>query len=331
MIHDMTWGAPNYWYVFILFFMLVGILCYQLHKKRRVVIALAGVWASTLIRNFSVSRAVVKIVLSSLGILFLCIALLRPQGKVIEDKIAQQGRDVYFALDVSRSMLAADVTPDRLTRAKEKIKQTIASLSCERVGLILFSGAAYVQCPLTADMTAFISFLNQVDVETISSGTTALDRALLKALDAFEHMRAKKNKLLVLLTDGEDFSTSLTDVKRRAQEQGLHIFAWGVGTAEGAPIPLIDSEGNSVGHQRDENGAIVISQLNENVLRSLVKDVGGDYIRLTTDDGDVRSLVKKVQSFEKEEFDDTVVKRFDEKYPYFVLVSFICFLIEWLL
>lgn len=331
MIRDITWGALNYWYVFMLFFVLVGILCYQLRKKRRAVTQLAGVWAPVLIHNFSVSRAMVKIALSSVGILFLSIALLRPQGRVIEDKVAQQGRDVYFALDISRSMLAADVAPDRLTCAKEKIKQTIALLSCERVGLILFSGSAYVQCPLTADITAFTSFLNQVDVETISSGSTALDAALRTSLDAFEHMRAKKNKLLVLLTDGEDFSTSLADVKQRAHEQGLHIFAWGVGTVEGAPIPVFDPEGNPAGHQRDEQGAIVISQLNEAVLRSLVKDIGGDYIRLTADDTDVRSLVKKVQSFEKEAFDDTVVKRFDEKYPYFVLISFICFLIEWLL
>lgn len=327
------WGASQYAYLLIVVGIMVAILCYRFYKVKAASAQLAGRWKSTVLINFSLARVAVKIVLTSIGFLFLVIALLRPQGKIHEEKIAQQGRDVYFALDVSRSMLAADVVPDRLTCAKEKIKQTISRLVCERVGLILFSGSACIQCPLTSDITAFLLFLNQVDVETISSGTTALDQALVKALDAFESMQAKKNKLLVVFTDGEDFSTSLGEVKKRAHDQGLYIFALGVGSSEGAPIPLFDHFGNSAGYQRDggADNAVVITQLNEIGLRSLVHDVGGEYIRVTSDDKDIGALVKKVQSFEKESLDDAVVKRFDEKYPYCVLISFICFIVEWLL
>lgn len=335
MMSSLVWGGLRYTYMLVVVGVMAVILWYRLHKTRRAIALLAGKWSSVLIHNFSLARATGKMGLSVVGLLFLVIALLRPQGKMHEDKIAQQGRDVYFALDISRSMLAADGIPDRLTWAKEKIKQTISRLTCERVGLILFSGSACIQCPLTSDIAAFLLFLNQVDVETISSGTTALDQALIKALDAFESMPPKKNKLLVVFTDGEDFSTSLEAVKQRAHEQGLYIFALGVGSLEGAPIPLVDHFGNSAGYLRDGfrngEGAVVISQLNEKSLRSLVHDVGGEYIRVTSDDRDIRTLVKKVQSFEKESLGDGVIKRCDEKYPYCVAISFICFVIEWLL
>lgn len=331
MIKNLFFGSPEYGFIFIVVFVLVVMVWYRLHKTRRAIMVLAGRWASELINNFSLMRAYIKFMLSACGLFFLAIALLQPRGKEYEDTVEQQGRDVYFALDVSRSMLASDVVPNRLVCAKEKIKQSISHLSCERVGLILFSGSAFIQCPLTADIGAFMTFLDYVDIETISSGTTALDSALNKALEAFEHKQNKKNKLVVVLTDGEDFSVSLSQVKSRAQAQGMHICALGVGSLAGAPIPLFDDEGNAIGHQRDDTGAVVISQLNEPLLRSLAHDLGGFYIRVTQDDTDVTTLVNKVQSFEKEAFGDTIIKKYDEKYPMFVLASLLCFIAEWLL
>ncbi|MDP3888935.1 MAG: VWA domain-containing protein, partial [bacterium] len=189
-----------------------------------------------------------------------------------------------------------------------------------------------VQCPLTADYDAFRMFLEQVDVETISSGTTALDQALRTAVRTFESMPDKKNKLLVLVTDGEDFSSNLSDTKQRASQEGLHVFTLGVGSPEGAPVPLIDHEGNSVGHQLDGQGKVVISRLNEGVLSTLSHDVGGTYIHLDThDDKDLHMLVQKVQSFEKEKLADRSVAQREQLYPFFLLISFICFASEWLL
>ncbi|MCX5925167.1 MAG: VWA domain-containing protein [Candidatus Dependentiae bacterium] len=331
MINNLFFGSPEYSFIFIVCIVLVIMVWYRLHKTRRAIALLAGRWASVLIDNFSLMRAYAKLILTACGLFFLAIALLQPRGKEYEDTVEQQGRDVYFALDVSGSMLACDVLPNRLVCAKEKIKQSIARLSCERVGLILFSGSAFIQCPLTADIGAFMTFLNYVDVETISSGTTALDSALNTALEAFEHKQNKKNKLVVVFTDGEDFSASLPQVKSRAHEQGLHICAVGIGSLEGSPIPIFDDSGHAIGHQRDDSGAVVISRLNESLLCSLTHDLGGSYIRVTPDDTDVAALVKKVQSFEKEAFGDTAIKKYDEKYPFFVLASLVCFIAEWLL
>jgi len=208
----------------------------------------------------------------------------------------------------------------------------VKKLSCERVGLILFSGSTFVQCPLTTDYGAFHLFLDQIGVETISSGSTALDAAIAQALEAFSRGVNRKHKLLVIFTDGEDFSSNLAHIKQEAINAGMHIFTIGVGTTEGAPIPLFDARGNQQGHQTDKKGKIIITRLNEGILYNLAQDSGGSYLRAQPDnDGDVDALVRSVEMFEKERMDDKKISKFHEQYPYFVGVSFICFLIEWLL
>ena len=245
--------------------------------------------------------------------------------------MAQQGRDVFIALDISRSMLATDCVPNRLACAKQKIKSLLSYLSCERVGLILFSGAAFVQCPLTKDYGSFFTFLDQVDVETISSGSTNISAAIIEALRAFEAIDKKKNKLLVLFTDGEDFSSQLGSVKERAREQSLHIFAIGVGTTQGAPVPLINDQGKQNGHQKDEKGNVVISRLNESLLKNLAADVGGKYISLATDNSDIEQLVRTITSYEKEQLDEIKMNQLHDWYHYFVALGLMALLLEWLL
>ena len=287
--------------------------------------------AKKILFNFSRSRQLFKSFLWVVGFIFLFIALLQPRQKMQEQTIAQEGRDLFIALDISRSMLAADIKPNRLQAAKKKIRTLLKSLTCERVGLILFSGSTFVQCPLTNDYGAFYMFLDQIDVETISSGTTAIDQAIVRALQSFKSAPERKNKLLVLFTDGEDFSSNLAQVKTEAAQEGMHIFTIGVGTVDGAPIPLFDGKGVQVGHQKDAKGAIVISKLNEGILQNLADDSGGVYIKTTHDDADIKRLVKQVQKFEKEKFDDKKVALYEQKYNYCAAVSFACFALEWIL
>ncbi len=331
MNREITWGALEHVIFFPLFLIAVGLLFYRFKRVCRVIDMLAGRWVHHLIHNFSPRKYTFKIMVATLGLLFLFLALLRPQGEKKEHVVQQEGRSVYIALDVSRSMLATDIKPNRLARAKSKITNILQLLSCERVGLILFSGSAFVQCPLTADYSAFHMFLEHVDVETISSGTTALDQAISQAINSFKSIPDQKNKLLILVTDGEDFSSNLSNIKYKAQEENLHIFTFGIGSLEGAPVPLFDQMGNAVGHQLDGNGNVVISRLNEGILSNLAHDVGGAYIQVTDDDTDIRSLLQNVQSFEKEEIGDRTVTTYQQWYPYFLFVSFICFVCEWLL
>lgn len=312
---------------------IIGILMYAFIRRRRIIAMLAALrWSDLMLHAASPTRSIIKTFLMIIGCSALFLALLQPQWDKKEEMIEQQGRDLFIGLDISRSMLAQDIAPNRLAFAKEKIKKLVKKLSCERVGLILFSGSTFVQCPLTTDYGAFYLFLDQIDAESISSGTTAIDAAIAQALEAFKRGIERKNKLLVLFTDGEDFSSNLSQLKQEAVSTGMHIFTVGVGTSDGAPIPLFDIRGNQQGHQLDKKGKVVITRLNEGILYNLAQDSGGTYLRAQVDsDSDVDSLVQSVEQFEKERMDDKKISKFHEQYPYFVGVSFICFLLEWLL
>lgn len=317
------------------FLLLIPIACilYWRYKKQKNAVALLSTLGNRafVLRNFSLKRSSLKALLALFGFLFIFTALLQPQWDKKDELIEQEGRDLFIALDVSRSMLAQDLSPDRLSFAKAKIRALLAQLHCERVGLILFSGSTFVQCPLTADYPAFYMFLDQVDAQTISGGTTAIDAAIKKALEVFNSMQAKKNKLLIILTDGEDFSSNLASIKKEARQAGLTIFALGIGTPQGAPVPLINDEGKQVGHQLDARGTVVISQLNEGILSALTADVGGVYLKATEDNSDVQKLISYVQRFEKEKFSDKKIAALQERYNYFVGAAFVLFALEWFL
>ncbi len=330
-LFGITWAGLGYWWVIPVIIGAIILIWYRALLVRRLIVLLAGTHPKLLIRNFSPFKKFLKYVLYSGALVLLGIAFLRPQWSKNEESVAQQGRDVYIALDISRSMLATDCAPNRLACAKQKIKSLLSYLSCERVGLILFSGAAFVQCPLTKDYGSFFMFLDQVDVETISSGSTALSQAIAEALRAFEAIDKKKNKLLVLFTDGEDFSTDLSGIKEQAREQNLHIFTIGVGTTQGAPIPLLDDHGKPSGHQKDASGNVVISRLNEPLLRSLAQDAGGVYLRMSADNSDIEQLVRTIVSYEKEQLDEIKMNKLNDWYHYFVALGLIALLVEWLL
>lgn len=331
-LFGITWASwHNIWFAVLLVpFCLLLLRWYK--KKRDVAGILAHTkWQSQLLRNFSLKKNKFKVILFFTGVLFLFISLMQPQWDEKEHVVEQEGRDMLIALDVSRSMLAQDIKPDRLTFAKNKIKRLISKLSCERVGLILFSGSAFVQSPLTQDEDALFLFLDQIDHETIASSTTALDQAIKKALDVFSSMPTRKNKLLVVFTDGEDFSSDLATIKKQAIEQGVHIFTLGIGTAEGAPVPIVDHRGRYIGHEKDKQGAVVMTRLNEGILRNLSQEAGGVYIKPTSDDTDIDRLKQLVEQYEKEAFESKKVVEKEERYPFFVAMSFICLLLEWVL
>ena len=281
--------------------------------------------------GFSGLRSGIKAFLFCCALVSLFIVLLRPQWNKKDQTVLQEGRDVMIVLDISRSMLASDTLPNRLEYAKLKIRSLLNLLSFERVGLILFSGLAYVQCPLTADFSAFLTFLKHVDVESISSGTTALDKAFLKTMESLDSNPERKNKIMVLLTDGEDFSANFGAVKTKAKEQHVHVFALGIGSREGAPVPIIDEHGKQIGHEVDKDGKVVLSALNEDLLSGICSTLDGVYVRTTQDDSDLEIIVSKISQFEKEKFEDRQFSSYEDKYVYFVAVAFVALLVEWLL
>jgi Ca-activated chloride channel family protein len=284
-----------------------------------------------LMHGIGSKRTIAKTACMILALIALFIALLRPQWGKQEETVIQSGRDVLILLDVSGSMRAKDLKPDRLTIAKLKVRTLLQKLTCERVGLILFSGTAFLQCPMTADHAAFLLFLENVDAESISSGTTALDTALKKAIETFKKAGERKNKLIVLLTDGEDFSTNFSATQQRAEREGVSLFALGIGTPEGAPIPKLNPQGKQIGHELDETGAVALSRLNEEKLIQITTALRGGYCRAHYDDADVQEVIAFVQQHEKEQYHDKKLERYHDRYPWFLGATWLLLALEWIL
>lgn len=327
-LHTALWAVP--------WVLLLMVLLLRKDAKARKLIGLLSSPShrAQLVRNFSYRRMRVRAVLQLLAAALLWCALLRIQyDDGVPSMTLQQGRDVVIAVDISRSMLAADDAPSRLTCAQKKIEELFKRLPTERVALIVFSGSALVQCPLTKDFDTFRLFLNALDVGTLSTGgTTALDSALQAALDLFKQAKQQRNKLLVIFTDGEDFSQNLSSVQQQAQAMQLHVCTVGVGTLAGAPIPEYNAEGVMVGHVHDEDGSIAISRLDETRLKKLAQDLGGLYIRLdTTNNKDIDALVRWVQSFEKEQFGIAQQSLHGETFMYCIAAALLFLIIAWIL
>lgn len=332
VLFGITFQAWHLYKVLPLFIVLFGLCIWQMHKRFEILnLLVASKWRSSLLLHASLYKFFAKTMFYFFGLMLLFIALLQPAWGKKEEVVEQEGRDLLIALDVSKSMLAQDRSPNRLEFAKAKIRKLVNKLKSERVGLLLFSGSTIIQCPLTSDYKAFFLFLDQIDAETISSGTTALDQAILKAIKMYETMPSKKHKLLAIFTDGEDFSSNLAGIKAKAIEMGLTIFTLGLGTPEGAPIPLYDERGNAMGHQKDHKGAVVITRLNEGILKTLAEETGGTYLCASDNQHDIQELIKRVEQFEKEAFEDRHFSNLEERYPYFVAGSLICFALEWML
>lgn len=314
----------------------VAALAYRLAWQKRIAAILDKGASRKLLRHFSLGKSLVKALLLTFALLSLAFALARPQWDEKKEKVVQEGRDVLIALDISRSMLAQDVEPSRLEAAKSKIKELVNRFGVERVCLMTFSGMPFIQCPFTQDIGAFLTFLDMVEVEPFSSGTTAIDKALAKAVETFNSMPSHKHKIVIIVTDGEDFSSLAKEAEKNLQEKKLRIFTLGVGTPEGAPIPLIDSEGKKQGHVKhtvpgEKTESIVITRLNESLLKKLAMQTHGRYVRITADDSDINQLLADVNRFDKERFDDTMVMSQQEKYGIFATVSFIALILEWIL
>lgn len=282
-----------------------------------------------LIHNFSMTKLIMRTVCMVAVLLALWCAALRMQYESQEKQPSyEQGRDLLIALDISRSMLAQDYQPNRLVFAKQKIKQLLQQLYSERVGLIVFSGSALVQCPLTKDFEAFELFLDAIDAESMTHGTTDLGSALQAAMNVFEQQPERQNKLLVLFTDGEDFSVDLTAMQKKAAEIGMRVCTVGMATAEGAPIPLYDEEGKLQGHVRDDAGNVVMSRLHEKMLTSLATQLGGIYVRAHHADDDIDRLRTWVATFEREQFATTDHVKHEETFMYYAAAALVLLLLS---
>lgn len=315
-----------------LFIFFIGIVFFRLRQQRKIIAQLVHYKNRALyLQNFSFKKQYSKALFLSLGIIALFLAFLQPQWGKKEQQIIQESRDLLILLDVSRSMLVSDCKPNRLAFAKSKIRALLDRLPVDRIGLILFSSTAFVQCPLTLDHGAVFTFLNQITPESISMGSTSLDAPLNEALQVFNRIEGRSHKLALLITDGEDFSLQLSSAQEKAIKENLTLFALGIGTAGGGPIPILDARGTIVGHERLANGSIALSKLNEKKLQELCAQLHGKTFIADNSDKDIEEIASLVEQFNKETVVDKQITHYEEQYPWLVGLALIFLALEWII
>lgn len=259
------------------------------------------------------------------SIIILIFAASGPQIGTRLAPLDRKGVDLVFAIDVSTSMNAEDVKPNRLEKAKFEISQMIRQLKGDRVALIVFAGSSHMYLPLTTDYEAARLFLDKIDTEMIPTQGTALSSALQTGLSAFTEDDSKY-KVLVLVTDGEDHEGQAVELARKASDRGMIIHAVGVGTASGSLIPTKDKQGIR-DYKRDESGKLITTIINENILLDIADAGNGSYVKFDNKPANFKNIMKAIDSMEKRTLKSQIYSEFEDRYQLFAVVSFILMLI----
>jgi len=313
--------------------LIAGIFLYAAHRRRRALesFAEAGL-LPRLHQSVSLVRRRWKQGLILAAFALAAFSLARPAWNPEARKVERTGRDVVFLLDVSRSMLAEDLTPSRLDRAKLAISDCIDGLEGDRVGLVAFAGTAAVKCPLTLDYGFFRTMLEDLDTDSISRGGTAIGDALRRAMDEVFLDEEKKFKDLILITDGEDHDSFPLEAAKEAGERGIRLIAIGLGDeGEGSRIPVTDRQGRKT--FLTHKGREVWTRLDGGTLRKMVNATpGGRYLNVATGTFDLGEVYANlVAAAERRELESRTLERYEEKYQIFLGFAFLLLCLELLL
>lgn len=271
-------------------------------------------------------RSTTRFVLITLALFFAILGLANLQRGAQTEKAERKGVDVFFALDLSKSMLARDVQPDRLTRAKQLITRMMDKMTNDRVGLVVFAGKSYLQVPLTIDYSAAKMLLETVKPDLIPTQGTVLSDAIDLTNESFSQ-KEKKYKAIVLISDGEDHDEKALEAAKKASEQGAIIYTVGIGSPQGSTI--IDP---ATGEQKlDENGQPVITRLNEEELKSLAKATGGTYTQLTNTNQAADALIGIIDDMEAKNYGSVLFTDYNSYFQYFIAAALLLMIAEWII
>ncbi len=285
---------------------------------------------SYLIPMFSSARANTKFVIFNLIVALLIIGAANLQSGSKMEKVKREGIDLFLCVDISNSMHAEDIAPNRLERSKQAINKLISKLQGDRIGIIVFAGNAYVQLPITTDYAAAKMFLSTVDTDLIPTQGTEVGRAIELAIKSFgdnEHSKA-----IVIISDGEDHENG--DAVKAAQEaakRGIKIYTIGMGLDEGAPIPIYNQYGKKTGYKKDKEGNIIITKLDDNMLRQIAEIGDGIYVRASNSNIGLDKIYEDISKATKSEIESKVFTDYDDQFQWFVGAAIILLIIEILL
>lgn len=287
-----------------------------------------------LIPDRSPWRPAFKMALTLSGIALLIVALANPQFGTKIEKGKRSGSDIAICLDVSNSMMAEDIQPNRLERSKKVVTNLLSSLTGDRVSLVVYAGTSFIQMPLTNDYSATKLFLDQVSCDMIASQGTAIGDAIQKSMETFGYgdpdrkWEINKGRAIIVISDGENHEDDAVGAAREAAKQGIRVCTIGMGLPEGSPIPEYNPRGRTNNYKRDKNGSIIMTHLNEDMLRQIASAGNGTYLRASNAGSGLSDITSIIQGLEKEEMGEAVFSAYESRYIYPLAAALLCLLAE---
>ncbi len=266
--------------------------------------------------NTSLFKSILKIAVLSLAFACLAIALVNPKIGTKLETVKREGVDIVFAVDVSKSMLAEDIAPNRLEKSKQLVTQIINNLASDRIGIIAYAGKAFPQLPITTDYASAKMFLQSMNTDMLSSQGTAINEAIKLAKTYFDD-EEQTNRVLVIISDGEDHSEEAAAIAEEANEEGIRIFTIGVGDIKGGPIPE-KRNGIVLNYKKNNQGETVITRLNEETLKAIAEEANGAYINGKNTNDVVENIREILNSMDKTEFEAKQFADFKDQFQWFL-------------
>lgn len=283
-----------------------------------------------LMPDVSKGKPVLKFVLIAVALLFIVLGIMNPQlGSKMED-VKREGADIMIALDVSRSMKAEDLSPNRLAKAKQSIEKLIDKLQGDRVGIIIFAGQAYVQLPITTDYSAAQLFLRSIDTDMVTAQGTEIAQAITLATRSFGEKETGRNRALIIITDGETHDENAIQAAKEAEDKDIVIHTIGMGSVTGAPIPLYRGSVQA-GYHKDENGNTVITKLNEEMLMELAEAGDGIYVRASNAEAGLNIVLEEIEKLEKQQFESKRYVDYEDRFQPVIAIAVLLLVLESLL
>jgi Ca-activated chloride channel family protein len=319
----------HFYFFYALALIPVLIICFLLAErwKRK---ALAAFGEPRVIRQLfpdaSESKRIWKFILFVAAVTLLIGAMINPQIGTKLEEVKRKGADLMICLDVSNSMKAEDLSPNRLEKSKQAISKLIEKLEGDRIGIIVFGGDAYVQLPITTDYSAAKLFLESISTDMVPTQGTAIGKAIDKAVESFGKDEGK-NKAIVIITDGENHEDDAVRAAEAAAEKGITIHTIGMGSAAGAPIPVY--KGNvQEGFRKDKEGNTIVTKLDESMLREVSSAGNGIYVRATNSDAGLNNVLDAIDKLEKKQFESKLYSEYEDRFQAFIAVALLLLLID---
>ena len=318
---------PKYFYLLALIPILVVLFLFNLVWKRKKQAQFSDLELfKKLSPEKSTFKPVLKIVVLSLAFACLVIALVNPKMGTKMETVKRQGIDIVFAVDISKSMLAEDIAPNRLEKTKQLVSQIINELGNDRVGIVGYAGSAYPVLPMTTDYGIAKMYLQSMNTDMVSSQGTAINDALKLSVDYFDIKET--SKLIILVSDGEDHGDGADEAIAMAKDKNVRIFSIGMGTEKGAMIPIKDNRGNIISYKKDQNGDNVITKMYPETLKSISDKTKAKYINGSNTKEVVEAVKSQLDKIEKTEFESQQIADFESQYQWFLGLGFLLLLVD---